>query len=72
MAPAVYVAEDGLVGHQWVKRPLMCEGSMPQCREFEGGEAGVGGLVREHPHRSKGGGWNKEVPVEKTGKGNNI
>jgi hypothetical protein len=33
MAPAVYVAEDGLVGHQWEERgPWSCEGSMPQCR----------------------------------------
>jgi hypothetical protein len=23
MAPAVYVAEDGLVGHQWEERPLV-------------------------------------------------
>jgi hypothetical protein len=23
MAPAAYVAEDGLVGHQWEKRPLI-------------------------------------------------
>ncbi len=24
MAPAAYVAEDGLVGHQWEERPLVC------------------------------------------------
>ena len=23
MAPAIYVAEDGLVGHQWEERPLV-------------------------------------------------
>jgi hypothetical protein len=27
---------------------------MPQCRGIEGGEAGVGGWVEEHPHRSMG------------------
>jgi hypothetical protein len=32
-APAAYVAEDGLVGHQWEERPLaLCGGSMPECR----------------------------------------
>jgi hypothetical protein len=25
MAPATYVAEDGLVGHQWVERSLVLE-----------------------------------------------
>jgi hypothetical protein len=53
MAPAAYVAEDGLVGHQWEERPwvLSCEGSMPQCRGMPGpgsrsgwvGEQGGGG-----------------------------
>jgi hypothetical protein len=23
MAPAAYIAEDGLVGHQWEERPLL-------------------------------------------------
>ena len=27
---------------------------MPQCRGIEGREAGVGGWVEEHPHRSRG------------------
>jgi hypothetical protein len=36
MAPAAYVAEDGLVGHQWEQRPWSCEGSMPQCRGMPG------------------------------------
>jgi hypothetical protein len=26
MAPAAYVAEDGLVGHQWKERPLVLSG----------------------------------------------
>jgi hypothetical protein len=27
---------------------------MPQCRGIESREAGVGGWVEEHPHRSRG------------------
>jgi hypothetical protein len=46
LAPAAYVAEDGLVRHQWEERS--------QCRGIEGGEAGVGRWVEEHPHRSRG------------------
>ena len=36
MALAAYVAEDGLVGHQWKERPWSCEGSMPQHRGMPG------------------------------------
>jgi hypothetical protein len=36
MSPAAYVAEDGLVGHQWEERPLSCEDSMPQYRGMPG------------------------------------
>jgi hypothetical protein len=42
VALAIYVAEVGLVGHQWEERPLSYEGSMPQCRGMPG--MGVGGL----------------------------
>jgi hypothetical protein len=41
---AIYVAEDGLVGHQGEERPLSCEGSMPQYRGMTGPGMGVGGL----------------------------
>jgi hypothetical protein len=34
MALAIYVAEDGLVGHQWEER----RGLMPQCRGMPGQE----------------------------------
>ena len=55
--------------------PWSCESSMPQCREYEGGEAGVGvyGWVGVHPHRSRRRGdgiegfWGGEI-----GKGDNI
>jgi hypothetical protein len=45
MAPASYVAEDGLVGHQWEER-LQCRG-MPEREDGRG-------WVVEHPHRSRG------------------
>ena len=47
MALVVYVAEDGLVGHQWEERPLACEGSMPQYRGMPEPGMGVGGLGSE-------------------------
>ena len=36
MAPATYVAEDDLIWHQWEGKPLVLEGSMPQCRGMLG------------------------------------
>jgi hypothetical protein len=33
---AAYVAEDGLVVHQWEVRPLSCEDTMPQYRGMPG------------------------------------
>ena len=40
MALATYVAENGLVGHQWEKRPLV-----PSVGECQGKEVGVGEWV---------------------------
>jgi hypothetical protein len=31
-----YVAENGLIGHQWEEIPWSCEGSMPQFRGMPG------------------------------------
>ena len=46
MAPAVYVAEDGLVSHQWQERPLVpVKGLCPSVGECQGQEAIVGRLV---------------------------
>ena len=43
MSLAVYLAEDGLVGHQWEERPVKsCEGSMPQYRRMPGPGSGSG------------------------------
>jgi hypothetical protein len=45
MAPAAYVAEDGLVGHQWEEKPLVLWWLYAPVGEFQGQEEGVGGLV---------------------------
>jgi hypothetical protein len=45
MAPAAYVAEDDLVGHQWEERPGPVKVLCPSVGECQGQEAGVGGLV---------------------------
>jgi hypothetical protein len=44
---------------------------MPQYRGIEDGEVGVGGWVKEHPHRSRGRGkWDRGFLGEgKLGKG---
>ena len=43
MAPAAYVAEDGLVGHQWGGGgPWSGEGAMHQCKGIPGPESGSG------------------------------
>jgi hypothetical protein len=72
MALAIYVAEDGLVGHQWGGGAWSCKGLMPQCRGIQGW-GGRSGWVGEQPHRSRGRG-NGRFPgggVE-WGKGDNI
>jgi hypothetical protein len=44
IAPATYVAEDGLVGHQWEERPLgPVKALCPSVEEYQDREAGVGG-----------------------------
>jgi hypothetical protein len=41
---AAYVAEDGLVGHQWKERSLGLANSIcPSTGEHQGQEVGVGG-----------------------------
>ena len=44
MAPAAYVAEDGLVGYKWEETPLV----LPSVGEYLGGKG-------EHPHRRRDG-----------------
>jgi len=36
MTPASYLEEDGLVGCQWVDKPLFLPRLDPQCRELSG------------------------------------
>jgi hypothetical protein len=45
MAPAAYAAEDGLVGHQWEKRPFVLWKLYAPVWECQGQEAGVDGFV---------------------------
>jgi hypothetical protein len=58
MAPAVYVTEDGLAGHQWEERPLVLR-MMPQCRGMPGQGRGSG-WFGEHGE----GGWDREIKFE--------
>ena len=44
MVPAAYVAEDGFVGHQWEKLPLVLR-RLDVPGKCQGQEAEVGGLV---------------------------
>jgi hypothetical protein len=41
---------------------------MPQCRECQDGEVGVGGWVGEYPYKSKGRRMGWEFPERKLGK----
>lgn len=41
MAPAAYVAEDGLVGHKWEEKPRL-DPPPPSVAECQGGEVGKG------------------------------
>jgi hypothetical protein len=50
MAPAAYVAEDGLRGEALGQVTTEC----PRVGECQVDEVGVGGWVEEHPHRSRG------------------
>ena len=54
MAPATYVAENGLVRHQWEERPFgPVKALCPSVEECQGREAGLGELVGEHSHRRR-------------------
>jgi len=43
MAPTAYVAEHGLVGHQWKEKPLVLSRLDPQCSRMSEGGKGVDG-----------------------------
>jgi hypothetical protein len=51
MAPAAYLAEDGLWGTNGRRGPWSYEGLMPQCRAMRGQGGGWG---NKHPQRSRG------------------
>jgi len=72
-AQAVYVAEDGLVGHQWEEKLLVLprlDSPPPQCRGMsgQGGRKGVAG-EGEHPYRRKERGMEDRAYSGKLGKG---
>jgi hypothetical protein len=47
MAPAAYVAEDGLIWHQWEERLGPVKAWFPSVGECQGSEVVVGGLLGE-------------------------
>jgi hypothetical protein len=55
MAPTAYVAEEGLIGHQWEGSPLVLWrlDAQGNARMLRGKGVGVG----KHPHRSWERGW---------------
>jgi hypothetical protein len=54
MAPAVYVAKDGLDGHQFEERALVrLRLDAPMQGNVRAGEAGVGGWVGVCTHRNR-------------------
>jgi hypothetical protein len=57
MVPAAYVADDGLVSHQWEERTLvLCKfDRCPSVGKLRVGRwKWVGGWVEKNPHRSRG------------------
>ena len=53
MAPAIYAAEDGLVGHQW-KALGPVKAQCPSVGKCQGAEAGVSLWTGVHDHRIRG------------------
>jgi hypothetical protein len=57
LALAAYVAEDGLVGHQWEERLCFYKALRPSVGECQGQEMGVGGLASRGRREGKKGGY---------------
>jgi hypothetical protein len=71
MVLATYVAEDGLVGHQWKERPLgliVFNASVGKCQGGRMGVNGWGSTLIE----AGGGGWHRVFLNGRPGKGENI
>jgi hypothetical protein len=69
MALAAYVADDGLVGHQWRQGPWSCDGSIPQYRGMSGPGCGSGWVGEQGEGRGEvkgifGGKTKKGLTVE--------
>jgi hypothetical protein len=70
MAPAVYVAEEDLVGRQWEKPE---DDRCPSVGECQGGKTGVSGWMVEHSHRGRmRGEWDRSFMKVRSGKGKTI
>jgi hypothetical protein len=59
-ALVIYVAEDGLVSHQWERGPRNYEGYMPQYRGLPGSGSG-GGWVLSRERGERIGGFQREI-----------
>jgi hypothetical protein len=70
MAPAAYVAEDGLVGHQWEEGPLVVQ--CPSVGECYGRKTGEGRWVGEQPHSGRVVGDGMGASERENWKGENI
>jgi len=66
MAPATYIAEDGLVGAPSKEKPFV----LPRLDSLvQGNVGGGGGWGGEHPYRRREGGWDRGLMSRKLGKG---
>jgi hypothetical protein len=66
---SAYVAEDGLVEHQWEERALVLEDSMPQCRGMPRQGGGHGWVDGGKPPLKQGNqGWDRRFPEGKSSK----
>jgi hypothetical protein len=71
MAPAAYVAEDGLIGINGRRVPWSWEGSMPQCKEMpgQGVRSGLVGQWWSTLIEAGGREWDRGFVEGKSGKG---
>ena len=70
MSLTTYVAEDGLVGHQYEENPLgLRRFDCPSAGECQGWKEGVGRWVEKHPYRGRRSGdgigdfWREDLKI---------
>ena len=69
MAPAAYVAEDGLVRYQCEKSLGPVKAQCPNVGEWQAGEVGMGEWGGAPSYKQRIGGCEREFPEGKLGKG---